>query len=121
MVGASRKYCGDKCRRRALSDAALERNEGIYRMAVTHPTVSPYVTYHWRTKIFYALEDRDGPGCALCGGDIIMGLPSGPKGDDRGPSIDHIIPKSLGGSDDLENLQMAHWGCNRKKGNRVVA
>jgi 5-methylcytosine-specific restriction endonuclease McrA len=28
------------------------------------------------------------------------------------PSLDHIIPKSLGGPDASENLRLAHWWCN---------
>lgn len=33
-------------------------------------------------------------------------------------SFDHIIPKSKGGNGDFENLQIAHRGCNSKKGNK---
>lgn len=32
-------------------------------------------------------------------------------------TVDHIIPKSLGGNDDLINLQPMCAGCNNKKGN----
>jgi hypothetical protein len=32
-------------------------------------------------------------------------------------TVDHIIPRSLGGSDDLDNLQPMCAGCNFKKGN----
>ena len=34
-----------------------------------------------------------------------------------GWEIDHIIPVSKGGSDDLENLHILQSGANAKKGN----
>jgi 5-methylcytosine-specific restriction endonuclease McrA len=43
--------------------------------------------------------------CALCGG----------EGAD---TKDHIIPRSLGGSDALDNLRPAHRRCNSRRGNR---
>lgn len=33
--------------------------------------------------------------------------------------VDHILPRSLGGGNDRENLQATHARCNQKKGNRV--
>ena len=37
------------------------------------------------------------------------------------PCIDHIIPISKGGHpSDLENMQLAHWTCNRKKSDKLV-
>ncbi|MBD2256260.1 HNH endonuclease signature motif containing protein [Pseudanabaena sp. FACHB-2040] len=33
-------------------------------------------------------------------------------------TIDHIIPLTAGGSDDLENLALACFHCNRRKSNR---
>jgi len=35
--------------------------------------------------------------------------------------VDHIVPISLGGTDDLDNLAWACPGCNLKKSNRVIA
>lgn len=64
------------------------------------------------------LRERDGDKCQICRRDIRFDLPSGPKGDTRGPSIDHIVPRSKGGDDDLANLRLTHWGCNRSRGNR---
>jgi len=32
-------------------------------------------------------------------------------------TIDHVIPKSLGGSDRIDNLAFAYWRCNEKRHN----
>lgn len=34
-------------------------------------------------------------------------------------TIDHIIPKHLGGTDDLHNLTIACLDCNRRKGSKL--
>lgn len=36
-------------------------------------------------------------------------------------TVDHVIPRSLGGNDRLENLALACFHCNRRKTNRVTA
>lgn len=36
-------------------------------------------------------------------------------------SKDHVIPYSLGGTDDLENMRPAHLRCNKRRGNRVIS
>lgn len=36
-------------------------------------------------------------------------------------TVDHIVPLSLGGIDDLENLALACFHCNRRKTNRLGA
>lgn len=53
--------------------------------------------------------ERDGFVCGLCLEPV--------EADDI--HIDHIRPRSLGGGDDLANLQVAHRACNLRKGNRV--
>lgn len=36
------------------------------------------------------------------------------------PSVDHIIPINRGGHpSDIDNLQLAHWICNRKKSDKL--
>jgi 5-methylcytosine-specific restriction endonuclease McrA len=35
-----------------------------------------------------------------------------PAPDKRAASIDHLIPRSKGGSNALENLRLVHFGCN---------
>lgn len=52
---------------------------------------------------------RDGYVCGLCGGDVESG----------DIHIDHIRPRSRGGSDKPENLQVAHSFCNISKGARA--
>lgn len=37
------------------------------------------------------------------------------------PCIDHIIPVAKGGHPSaMENLQLAHWQCNRQKSDKLV-
>ena len=36
-------------------------------------------------------------------------------------TIDHVLPQSAGGSDQLDNLALACRNCNERRGNRVVA
>ena len=38
-----------------------------------------------------------------------------------GLTVDHVIPLSKGGSDELENLRPAHWICNNRKSDKVYA
>lgn len=37
------------------------------------------------------------------------------------PAIDHIIPVNKGGHPSaMENLQLAHWSCNRRKSDKLI-
>ena len=56
---------------------------------------------------------------SICG---ICGLPvdkSVKYPDPMSPTVDHIIPCAKGGSDDLDNLQLAHRKCNRDKSDQM--
>lgn len=77
---------------------------------------------HRRLRVFY----HKGCECVKCGRkatQIVLGDGRGQLhwdlyDDDFYPlTIDHIHPKSLGGSDELDNLQPMCYGCNQKKGN----
>lgn len=53
--------------------------------------------------------ERDGLLCGICG----LAVPA----DDV--HIDHVYPRALGGSDEADNLQVAHSRCNMRKGAKV--
>jgi RNA-directed DNA polymerase len=61
--------------------------------------------------VFASLALRDGGRCYLCGQGI----------DSEDPfEIEHRVPRAAGGSDDLDNLGLAHRSCNRGKGTHPV-
>ena len=56
--------------------------------------------------------------CGICGQPVDMKLRYPHP---LSPSIDHIIPIDRGGHpSDINNLQLAHWKCNREKANKLV-
>lgn len=69
----------------------------------------------WRRRELAAAAARADSVCALCGEPVDLLMQDGP----RQPTLDHITPQSLGGSHNRENLQLAHKGCNSRKGARV--
>lgn len=62
---------------------------------------------------------RDGCECRWCHKPIDMALVGSRS--KWAPSVDHIIPWSLGGSNEPNNLQLMHRVCNAQKGTRVPA
>jgi 5-methylcytosine-specific restriction endonuclease McrA len=62
------------------------------------------------------IAGRDGHRCGLCGGQVDMTIKNP---DPWAPTIDHIVPISLGGDDTRGNVWLAHRLCNLRKGNRI--
>jgi 5-methylcytosine-specific restriction endonuclease McrA len=60
--------------------------------------------------------ERDGWACNICSEPVDRDL-SWP--DPMSPSLDHVLPLSLGGHHTMENVALAHLSCNVRKGNRV--
>lgn len=74
-----------------------------------------------RAKLFGAYSEpvsldaviaRDGMVCRICGSEVAAGKL-------RELSFDHIVPLSKGGTHTEDNIQVAHFVCNQRKGNRV--
>ena len=61
-----------------------------------------------------ALFNRQQGKCSLCRQPIAIGRGRLPG--DAQVDLDHIKPRVLGGRDNLENLQLLHRTCNRRKG-----
>lgn len=77
-----------------------------------HGGSGPYIPESVRVSVY----ERDGYVCQLCGLDTDR-FASG--NDDWFPSLDHIVPKSLGGGHEVSNLRTAHRVCNSSRGARV--
>ena len=70
-------------------------------------------SYNRNKKIILASQDT----CGICGGPVDKSLKSG---DPMAPCVDHIVPIAKGGHPSaLENLQLAHWTCNRQKSDKL--
>ena len=65
-----------------------------------------------RARRRIAQRVRAGEPCALCGQPIDLGLPY-PHPDSF--TVDHTVPTSQGGADDLDLLRPAHNACNRQR------
>ena len=64
-----------------------------------------------RAATIAAIVMRDGGACYICG----QGR------DNHDPwEIEHVKPRAFGGADDLDNLALAHYSCNRAKGIAAV-
>lgn len=56
--------------------------------------------------------------CGICGKPVDKSLK---YPDPLSPSVDHIIPVAKGGHpSDIDNLQLAHWTCNRQKSDKLL-
>jgi 5-methylcytosine-specific restriction endonuclease McrA len=67
-------------------------------------------------KIRADLVIRDGEDCWLCGQRLDF---DAPPNDNYYPSIDHVICRARGGTDEMSNLRLAHRVCNSRKDSHV--
>ena len=62
-------------------------------------------------RTFRREEGRWRGKCLICNGWLSFDARTG-----FGANIEHIVPRSLGGGNDLPNLGLTHPGCNGEKG-----
>ena len=71
-------------------------------------------TFEKNKKKIYATQTC----CGICGKPVDFSLKYPHP---LSPCIDHIIPIAKGGHpSDIENLQLAHWTCNRQKSDKLI-
>ena len=88
------RYCGPRCREKATGKT------------------------HWISKAKrLAIYERDNYTCQICMKPVDS-VPYGHMGvwSPTAPSLDHITPRSLGGSHSATNLRLAHTLCNSLRG-----
>lgn len=72
---------------------------------------SDFAEWRYQKAIRNMLINSKGAICGICGK---------PIENMKQCSLDHIIPLSKGGQTTLENCQLAHVWCNRKKGSKIL-
>lgn len=63
-----------------------------------------------------ALAERDGPACWICRQDVDL---AAPRGSDHAGSVDHVVPRARGGTDEPANARLSHRICNSRRGSRL--
>lgn len=71
------------------------------------------VAYEKNRKVILKTQNT----CGICGKPVDVRLKAP---DPLSPVIDHIIPLNKGGHpSSMDNLQLAHWTCNRQKSDKL--
>lgn len=100
------KYCSDKCKRKSCGRASRHRRREMVKTAGT---------FSWQS-----IYEKTGGTCWICGGKVD---PSDYEIRDgafcvgaKYPSVDHVVPISLGGKSTYDNMLLAHCMCNSLRG-----
>lgn len=98
-------WCSQTCRSLWLSPAYKRKPKGYPRYWIDPLTRN-------------AIYKRDGWTCHLCHHTVPHDLDwVNDKWQPNYPTLDHIVPRSHGGTDETTNLKLAHMECNVRRGN----
>jgi 5-methylcytosine-specific restriction endonuclease McrA len=85
---------------------------------VEYSTLPSRATQSKKRRRLNEIGARDGWTCHLCRLPVDADLD---PDDLMGPSLDHLVPKSLGGGGSKWNLNLAHRACNMLRGAEPLA
>lgn len=93
-------------------ESAASVKQELLRLVVLLREVQPIKRRSvWPIEVILHLAERQGWICPECGSDFRL--------NDGSHHIDHVIPWSLGGGNELANIQILHADCNLRKGARA--
>lgn len=71
-----------------------------------------------RSAIRKALRQQQGNRCCWCGGP--MSFPAWSICNDAtAETLEHLVPLSKGGADDITNMALSHYRCNQERGTQA--
>lgn len=113
-----REWVADPANRQRVCDNARRWAEENPEKVRAHKAIRRQLKREQTVEVFdpYEVFDRDGWICQLCNEPVDVSL----KFPDRmSKSLDHIIPISRGGEHSRANTQLAHFGCNASKNDKL--
>lgn len=122
---ANRAARGDryvrKDRERAARRACVECGN-LTRAKAVRPLCNPCRlaqkrSFYVPSAIRLMIYERDGWLCGFCGEEV---NPQEAHNSPGQATLDHILPRSLGGPDDHSNLRLLHRYCNNVRSNRPL-
>jgi 5-methylcytosine-specific restriction enzyme A len=104
LINQTNSQKADKQKKQKTNKSTVKKSQ--YKPKVSKDKRSRYIPVSIRVFVL----DRDGYKCIFCG-----------RGARQAQlEVDHIIPFSKGGSNELSNLQTLCFDCNRGKGARFL-
>jgi 5-methylcytosine-specific restriction endonuclease McrA len=110
------RHNGKSAKSRMSGAERVAKHRNMKRLG--NAEVTEVVTQVLPRPIIRAVKERDGDTCVYCGRQAGDYTPPETEVDGR-IHIDHVIPQSRGGTNDLENLVCACHACNLFKSNRT--